>query len=39
MDDNNFLACDDFLGLLAIESAAEEQDRYDKHDGWQEFIS
>ena len=26
VDDNNFLACDDFLGFLAIESAAEEQD-------------
>ena len=38
MDDNNFLVCDDFLGLLAIESATEEQDRDDEDDGRQEFI-
>ena len=38
VDDNNFLVCDDFLGLLAIESATEEQDRDDEDDGRQEFI-
>ena len=27
VDDNNLFTCDNFLGLLAIESAAEEKDR------------
>ena len=38
VDDNNFLVCDDFLGLLAIESAAEEQDWDNEHDGRQEIV-
>ena len=38
MEDDNFLVCDDFLGFLAIESAAEQQDRDDEHDGRQEFV-
>ena len=38
VDDDNLLACDDFLGLLAIESVAKEQYRDDEHDGWQEFV-
>ena len=39
VDDNNFLVCDDFLGLLAIESATEEQDRDDEEDGRQQFVN
>ena len=38
MDDDNFLACDDFFGLLAIESAAQEKNRDDEEDGRQDFV-
>ena len=38
MDEDNLLVCNEFLGLLAIESAAEEQNRDDENDGRQKFV-
>lgn len=39
MNDNDPLSCEDFPGLIAIESATEEQDRDDEEDGRQQFVN
>lgn len=38
MDDNNLLACEDFLRFFALESAAKEHDRNDEQDGGKKFV-